>query len=188
MIFDRHKLAVNYYRLQRSLGKVMFLHVSVILFTRGWYPSMHCRWYPSMPCSRSPGGIPECLAGLQVHTQRGSWGVWPGGGVSRPTPGGWCLQVHTQGVSRPTPRGVSPDPHLGEVSRPPPKGRKGVSSPTPGWSPGPQQGGLQAHTWGVSQHAQMATAADSTHPTGMHSYSKSNFQKVVPSEWISLDV
>ena len=27
----------------------MFLHVSVILFTGGCYPSMHCRWYPSMP-------------------------------------------------------------------------------------------------------------------------------------------
>ena len=36
----------------------MFLHVSVILFTGGWwYPSMHCRWYPSMPC-RFPGPHP----------------------------------------------------------------------------------------------------------------------------------
>ena len=37
-------------------GKVIFLHLSVILFMGGWYPSMHCRWYPSIPCSRSPGG------------------------------------------------------------------------------------------------------------------------------------
>ena len=67
------------YRPQRSSGKVMFLHVSVILFTGGlvsqhalqvvsqhvlqisggwgWYPSMPCRWYPRMPCM-SPGGYP----------------------------------------------------------------------------------------------------------------------------------
>ena len=39
--------------LRNEVAKVMFLHVSVILFTGGWwYPSMHCRWYPSMPCSR----------------------------------------------------------------------------------------------------------------------------------------
>ena len=56
-----------------EVAKVMFLHVSVILFTGwGWYPSMHCRWYPSMPCSRGvcyprmpcSGGVPalgECL-------------------------------------------------------------------------------------------------------------------------------
>ena len=39
-------------------NEVMFLHVSVILFIGGCYPSMHCRWYPSMPCSRgsAPGG------------------------------------------------------------------------------------------------------------------------------------
>ena len=36
---------------KRSLG----LHLSVILFTGGWYTSMYCRWYPSMPCSR--GGV-----------------------------------------------------------------------------------------------------------------------------------
>ena len=56
-----------HYRPQRSLGKVMFLHVSVILFSGGgWYPSMNCRWYPSMPCSRSQrrGGIPACFAGF----------------------------------------------------------------------------------------------------------------------------
>ena len=51
----------------------MFLHVSVILFTGGWYPSMHCRWYPSMPCSRSRGWY------FQAYTQGGSWGVWPRG-------------------------------------------------------------------------------------------------------------
>ena len=48
------------YRPQRSWGKVMFLHVSVIL-------------YPSMPCSRSPRGWVLSQHALQV---------------SRPTPGG----------------------------------------------------------------------------------------------------
>ena len=40
----------HYYRSQRSWGKVMFLQVSLIMFT-GW------------------GGIPACIAGLQAHTQ-----------------------------------------------------------------------------------------------------------------------
>ena len=50
-------------------GKVIFLHLSVILFTGECYPSMHCRWYASMPCRGSAipvciaGGIPACLAG-----------------------------------------------------------------------------------------------------------------------------
>ena len=52
----------------------MFLHVCVILFTGGCYPSIRCRWYPGMPCSRGvspPGGSP------------------PGGGVSSGGGGGW---------------------------------------------------------------------------------------------------
>ena len=59
-------------------GKVIFLHLFVILFMGGgvvsqhalWYPSMHCRWYLSMPCSR--GGV------LSQHAlQQG--GLIPGG-------------------------------------------------------------------------------------------------------------
>ena len=113
----------HFYHLQRSWGKVMFLHVSVILFTGRWYPSIHCRWYPSMPCSRYPGGwYPSMpwrslgphpggkLRGLAWGVSRptpgggGSWGVWPGGlqahtqgGLQAHTWGG--LQSHTQGVS-----------------------------------------------------------------------------------------
>ena len=71
-------------------GKVIFLHLSVILFTGGdVYPSMHCRWYPSMPCSSSPvgDGIPACLAGFQAHTLGEVEGDLAGG-VSRPTPKG----------------------------------------------------------------------------------------------------
>ena len=45
---------------------------------------MPCRWYPSMPCSRSPGGIPACLAaGLQ-------------GGIPACLAGGACS--HREGV------------------------------------------------------------------------------------------
>ena len=72
---------------KRSWGKVMFLHVSVILFTGsgGWYPSMLCRWYPSMPC-RPPGrGVSRpTLRGLSRPTPRGrSPGPRPGGCVSQ---------------------------------------------------------------------------------------------------------
>ena len=73
---------------KRSCGKVMFLQVSVILFTGGgWFPSMPCRWYPSIPC-RFPGPHPRgSLRGLAM-----------GGGSPCPHPGG--LQAHTQrGIS-----------------------------------------------------------------------------------------
>ena len=97
-------------------GKVIFLHLSVILFTGGvvsqhalqqvswggypsmpcrWYPSMPYRWYPSMPCSRSPGGGGV----LQVHTQ-GEGGLQVHRGVSRPTPGG-CIPACTEADTPP---------------------------------------------------------------------------------------
>ena len=88
-------------------GKVIFSEACVKNSVHGggggWYPSMHFRFYPSMPC-RYLGGIPACLAGLQAHTQGGSWGVWPRG-VSRPTPGG--LQAHTWGGLQAQTQGVS---------------------------------------------------------------------------------
>ena len=106
-----------FYRPQRSWGKVMFLHVSVILFTGEGVVSQHALQvvshhtlqqvsgggYPNMPCrflGPHPGGKVEGSGqgGLQAHTQEGSWGVWPGG-----------LRAHTQGVY--------PSMHLG---RPPP--------------------------------------------------------------------
>ena len=76
------------YRPQRSWGKVMFLHVSVILFTGGGSSGPH------------PGEV-----------EGSGWGAFPGphqGGISRPTPGGVSpgkhlgggLQVHTRGVSQ----------------------------------------------------------------------------------------
>ena len=53
---------------KRSLGQVIFLHLFVILFTGGCYPSMHCRWYPACLTGCAipayiAGGIPACLAG-----------------------------------------------------------------------------------------------------------------------------
>ena len=102
----------NYYRPQRSWGKFMFLHVSVILFTGaggGGIPACIA------------GGIQACLAGLQ----RGSPGPHLGGS-SGPHPGGspgpylgGHLQAHTWGVSRPTPRGVYPSMHWGRPPHPP---------------------------------------------------------------------
>ena len=112
----------DFYRSQTKFAKVMFLHMSVILSTRGgWYPRLPCRWYPSMPC-KSPGGcIPACLAGFRAHTQGRAWGVWLGG-VSRPTLGGspgpnlGDLQAHSGGLQAHTWGDVYPRMHW---SRPP---------------------------------------------------------------------
>ena len=95
------------------------------------------------------GGIPACIAGLQAHTQGGSWGSGLGG-----------LQAHTQGEFEGSGLGGgSPGPHPGGKLRGLAWG--GVSRPTPR---------------GVSQHALRQTApiadgsaAGGTHPTGMHS-------------------
>ena len=70
-----------------SWGKVMFLHVSVILFTGGGgVVSQHAL----QQVSGVGGGIPACLAGLQAHTR--------GGGKLRGLALGG-LQSHTQGGS-----------------------------------------------------------------------------------------
>ena len=96
------------------------------------------------------GGIPACLAGLQAHTQgRRLRSLARGGGVSRPTPRGGSLGVWLWGVSRPT--------HMGGLRG---LGRE-VSRPTP-------RGYIPACTE-ADPSQQMATAACSTHPTGMHS-------------------
>ena len=59
---------VNNYRPQRSWGKVMFLHVSVILFTRGGlphcmlgYPLEQTSWEQTPPRTRQPPGADNLL-------------------------------------------------------------------------------------------------------------------------------
>ena len=114
----------NIYRPQRSWGKVMFLHMSAILFAGEGVVSQHAL----QQVSRGDG-IPACLAGFQAHTQGEVEGS--GQGVSRPTPkgevegsglgggglqahtlGGWCLQVLTwRGLQAHTQRGVYPSMH-----------------------------------------------------------------------------
>ena len=119
--------ALNY-RPQRSRGKVIFSEACVKNSVHGG----------------GGGCIPACIAGLQVHTQGGSWGFWPGGSPG-PHPGG-KLRVLVWGVSRPTPGG-------GEVEASGLRSLqahtwgslqahiwRGVSRPTP-------RGGSQAHTW-----------------------------------------
>ena len=128
----------------------MFLHVSVILFTGGGIPACIAGGIPAcLAAGLGGGGIPACLAGFQAHT----WG----GEVEGSGLGG-CFEAHTQEVSRPTP--------------------SGVSMPTPG--------GLSRSTLGggVSQHAlrqspPTATAAGSTHPTGMNSCFILNFWEAI---------
>ena len=100
------------------------------------------------------------------QVSRGGW--YPSMPCSRSPGGGGIpaclagLQAHTRGgklrglpwgVSRPTPRG--------EVKG---SGMGGLQVHTRG------RGVIQAHTWGVSQHALRQTPpVPSTHPTGMHS-------------------
>ena len=89
---------MNYYH----WGKVMFLHVSVILYTGGCVVSQHALHvvfqHTLQQVSRRDFGIPACLAGFKAHTQGGSWGVWLAGSpgphpvVSRPTPRGGVSQ------------------------------------------------------------------------------------------------
>ena len=84
-------------------GKVIFLHLSVILFTGGWYPSMHCRWYPSMPCSWGWYPSMHCRWYPSMPCSRGVPGpgglVWgkgvPGSGGSTPGGGGLGCLVET---------------------------------------------------------------------------------------------
>ena len=89
--------------------------------------------------------------GLQVHTQRGCWGVWLGS--PGPHPGGMLGDL-VMG---------SPGPHPGG-------GWGGLAG---GGAPGPHPGGSGGGDG--SQHAlrqtsqQTATAAGGRHPTGMHS-------------------
>ena len=125
----------SWYRLQTKFAKVMFLRVSVILFTGGGV-SQHALqvsrgWYPSMPC-RSPGPHPMGkLRGL-------AWGV------SRPTPRGKFRGL-AWGVSRPTPRGEVEGSGLGRGS------------------PGPHMRGLQAHTQGKVEGSGLGGSPD-PHP------------------------
>ena len=97
-------------------------------------------WYPSMPCRWYPS-MP-CSRSL--------------GGVSRPTPRG---NVRGLALGDPHP----PGPHLG-----------GSPGRYPGGSPGPHSGGSPGPHLVRDPSMQTpppltATAADGTHPTGMHS-------------------
>ena len=105
---------IPYYRPQRSWGKVMFLHVSVILFTGGCLvrgvPGLGgSAWGVSGP--RGVAGSWGCLVWEDVCLG-GAWSkgsVWPGGclvlggclvrGVSGPgevsAPGGWYPSMQT---------------------------------------------------------------------------------------------
>ena len=71
-------------------GKVIFLHLFVILFTGGWYPSMHCTWYPSMPCSRGCVLSQHALQVVSQHVLQQ--------GVPAPRGGEWSGGVCSQGV------------------------------------------------------------------------------------------
>ena len=56
---DHGSVTILYYRPQRSWGKVMFLHVSVILFTEGWGGGLSL-------CPGSGGGSQSLSGGVSV--------------------------------------------------------------------------------------------------------------------------
>ena len=105
------------YRPQTKFAKVMFLHVSVILFTGGRV---------SRPIPEGKFGGSEQGRGLQAHTQEGSWGglaggspgPYPGGRLGVLAWGGLQTQVGRGG------RGVYPSMHWG---RHPPSCRRYAS-------------------------------------------------------------
>ena len=138
------------FTVRNEIAKVMFLQVSVC--PRGWWcPSKPCRWYPSMPCSRSPGGgaIPACIAGgIPACLAVGLWG----GAIPACIAGGIpaCLATWLQG-------GAWSGGCLVQ----------GVSAPREGDCSG--GGWYPSMHWGSLPPGETATAADGTHPTGMHS-------------------
>ena len=140
-IFPISWFLVNFcYRPQRSYEGYVF--TGVCLSTGGV-------WYPSMPCSRSPDGgcaIPACIAGgipayLATGLEGGMPGPWGGLLPGDLLHGGVCLDW---GVS--APGGLLPGGLLG--------GGAGIPACTEA-DPLPP--------------GETATAADSTHPNGMHS-------------------
>ena len=81
--FSHFNSFTDFYRPQRSWGKVQ---ACVILFTGlgGWCcPSMHCRWYPSMPISGGSAPEEDLLTG----------GLLPGGALWRHPPGRLLLRA-----------------------------------------------------------------------------------------------
>ena len=141
-LLSRCVLVVIFTTRKWSFAKVMFLHLSVILFTLGWYPST--------PCSRSPGGggvVSKHALQVSRPTPRGEGEGDLAGGAPGPHPRrklrGICLgglQAHTQGVS--------PGPQL-----------EGLQAHTWGAS-------IPACT---EADPPTTTAAAGMHPTGMHS-------------------
>ena len=100
-----------------------FLFVIITTFKRSLWRL--CFYMCLSFCPQGEGCIPACLAGLQVHTQGGGWGVWLGGGLQvhtqaggwgvwllggwpGPRPGGKLRGLAFGGVTRPTPMGCIP--------------------------------------------------------------------------------
>ena len=101
-----------YYRPQRSWGKVMFLHVSVILFTGGGTVSQHALQVVSphalQQVSKGWGVVSQHALHISRPTPRGEVeGDLAGGGGESPGPHprGKLREIWPGGVSRPTPKG-----------------------------------------------------------------------------------
>ena len=101
--------------LMLSLGANGAIEINVFITTRKQSLRRLCFYTPVCQSFCSQGRLQAYTQGdvegsgrkgqcLQAHTQGGCWGVWMGGGVSRPTP---------RGMLRTTPGGGAPGPHLG---------------------------------------------------------------------------
>ena len=110
----------NYYRPQRSWGKVIFSQASVILLTRGGLPQCMLVCPPAKESTsplprRPPPPAKENHPPCQVHTQGGNWGGTGPGPHPRGELRGSDPGPHPRGKlrgirSRPTPSPVPPPP------------------------------------------------------------------------------
>ena len=152
---SRYWLHLHFYRSQTKFwGKAIFLHLSVILFTGGW------RGVPD-PRGWSGGWSGGVWSGEVCVVCGGTWsrGVW-----SRRGAWSWGCGLGGRGV-----------PDLGGAWSREDAWSQGVwsggGSGPGGWVPGPggegEGSGPGDARW---RPPGMATAAGSTHPTGMHSY------------------
>ena len=72
--FPRGNIHLPNYRPHRSCGKVMFLHLSVILSTGGVYPSMHLGRHP--PADTPPGRHPPPADGYCSRRYASYWNAF----------------------------------------------------------------------------------------------------------------
>ena len=138
-------------RLLRSCGKVMFLHLSVILFTGG---SATPPPGQTLPCSACWDTVNKQVVGIlwECNLVFSQVSVCPWEEMYTP-----CGQTHPRQTLPPWQTPLPLGRHL------PPPGQTPTSGQTPLGRPPPDR-----HPSSPPSTPEMATAADGTHPAGMH--------------------